>query len=558
MVRLTPADYRMQVVSPFERSLQGYQAGFGQMQQLNEVRRQRVADQQAAQLNQAQLAYTQAQTSALEREKQTAQQVQDLTGQIMRLQLDGAPASQMKPLYQQLATLTGDDAHFQQFARLDSQEKTQMLSASAERYNVFDNMPIDQSLSYLETQIQAAPPGSEQRAGLEALYGLTYAAERAEPGSGADIAKATIRANAGILAATDEAAFGLFETLFDVPEPEKPSAFGEQLQTYLEAQKLQLGRELTPQEEGRLKEQFMEDYGRRGQTEISIGMGADGPQLVKPGAPGSGEGIFIDENNELSILDIEGGASQQDALNRQRNRVRSSVSIQNAMESAVTLTDIGALEKGGLPSVSRFAITRVPLGREFVGALEGESDAVQDFNSSIRILAFNAVGQMGLASRNFDTEKEFERILSTFVTTEYYSTLHALDAFDILYGDGNALDNLFINGDIDFDTYETVRRKSMVEAPSYHDTILMEFENRVASGETERLPTGDPNIPFQSIIDSENYREGRQVFNRMLDRRMQLAQSNLERMREISNSIITGPDGTRYLPLEDGNWQRLD
>jgi len=558
MVRLTPADYRMQVVSPFERSLQGYQAGFGQMQQLNEVRRQRVADQQAAQLHDAQLAYTQAQTSALEQEEKKARQIQDITQQVMRLEMDGASPDVMKPLYLQLATLTGDDAHLTQFGLLDAQEKNAMLSASAERFNVFDNLPIEQSLSYLETQIQAAPPDSEQRAGLEALYGLAYAAERNEPGSGAAIAKATIRANAGILAATNETSYGLFETLFPAPDVETDSAFGEQLKTYLDAKELQFGRPLTPQEKGRFTEQFMTDYGGRGQTSIRIGMGADGPQLVEPGAPKSGEGIFVDENNELSILDIQGGASEQEAQNRQRNRVRTSVSIANAMESAVNLAEIGALEKGGVPSISRFAITRVPLGQEFVGALEGESDTVQQFNSAIRILAFNAVGQMGLASRNFDTEKEFERILSTFVTTEYYSTLHALDAFDILYGDGNALDNLFMSGNIDFETYETVRKKSMVEAPSYHDTILSDFENSVASGQTERRPGGDPNIPFESVIDAAEYQRGRQSFNRLLDQKMQFAKDNLENMRRIADSIVTGPDGFRYRPLGDGTWERLD
>lgn len=44
MARLTPIDYQMQVMNPMAAALEGYQAGFGQMQQLDEVRRQREAD----------------------------------------------------------------------------------------------------------------------------------------------------------------------------------------------------------------------------------------------------------------------------------------------------------------------------------------------------------------------------------------------------------------------------------------------------------------------------------------------------------------------------------
>ena len=46
----------MQVINPMAAALQGYQAGFGQMQQLDEVRRQREADAMNRELQEMQMA----------------------------------------------------------------------------------------------------------------------------------------------------------------------------------------------------------------------------------------------------------------------------------------------------------------------------------------------------------------------------------------------------------------------------------------------------------------------------------------------------------------------
>ena len=56
MARLTPIDYQMQVINPMAAALEGYQAGFGQMQQLDEVRRQREADAMNRELQEMQMA----------------------------------------------------------------------------------------------------------------------------------------------------------------------------------------------------------------------------------------------------------------------------------------------------------------------------------------------------------------------------------------------------------------------------------------------------------------------------------------------------------------------
>lgn len=72
MARLTPIDYQMQVINPMAAALQGYQAGFGQMQQLDEVRRQREADEMEKQRFEAEMAEYERATAAA----QAAQQLQ--------------------------------------------------------------------------------------------------------------------------------------------------------------------------------------------------------------------------------------------------------------------------------------------------------------------------------------------------------------------------------------------------------------------------------------------------------------------------------------------------
>jgi len=72
MARLTPIDYQMQVMNPMAAALEGYQAGFGQMQQLDQVRRQREADAMNREMQEMQMA----QLRGKQEEAQAAQQLQ--------------------------------------------------------------------------------------------------------------------------------------------------------------------------------------------------------------------------------------------------------------------------------------------------------------------------------------------------------------------------------------------------------------------------------------------------------------------------------------------------
>jgi len=535
----------MQVVSPFERSVQGYQAGFGQMQQLNEVRRQRVADQQAAQLHNAQLAYTQAQTSALEQEQEKARQIQDITKQVITGEMDGAPPTVMKPLYQQLAILTGDDAHLEQFNRLDAQEKNAMLSASAERYNIFNNLPIEQALSYLETQIQAAPQGSEQRAGLEALYGLAYAAERNEPGSGAAIAKATIRANAGILAATNEATFGLYETLFDAPAPDKPSAFEEQRQAYLEAHKLQLGRPLTQQEIGALTEEFMNNYASRGRTTVNVGTtsvdtatgvtGAGGDDTTQAGPPErlppTRNQITVQmEDGSYRTFTIAGSEAYEAGIRENESAILNQNAFYKGTVAALDLVEKGAIIDPEAQNFWAGVATNNPEARKrFINLFAQDiSDELDAFDQMVNIRTYSLIQSLDFGTQAFNTPEERERIAAMFPMTNKDSILKSAVALDYLEGDGTLADRLLEQGKITIDEYG-----ELIDDGGYIARNLMRISDNVIATARQR-----------GEINSDNY-------NRYLAQRDQYNQfmlSKLQRQQRIKEQL-EAPAATTGSPV---------
>lgn len=185
MVRLTPADYRMQVVSPFERSLQGYQAGFGQMQQLDEVRRQRVADQQAAQLNQAQLAYTDAKKQSELAAQQRLEQRQLALSELMQKEVDGTATAQD---YNKFSLQFGDELAGEYARRIqDSQDLETASKIFSESQTVFnlsnDSNGVVLINDYLNRKIAAAQD-PQQKAELTSQLSAFNMLENSNPGMG--------------------------------------------------------------------------------------------------------------------------------------------------------------------------------------------------------------------------------------------------------------------------------------------------------------------------------------------------------------------------------------
>ena len=210
MARLTPIDYQMQVINPMAAALQGYQAGFGQMQQLDEVRRQREADEMAKQRFEAEMAQTQAATAR-------AQEVQSALGDIWGRMADGENVtvqdlqrvqSRFPEVADQLQSLTEN---------LTAQEKSDKFFDTVELVSLAQTPELYRA--ELNQRIEASESNPEQQRALQAQLQAYDAAEQAQEGGGAAYARIIGGMSALQLADNEQQREVLSQRLF--PEPEE-------------------------------------------------------------------------------------------------------------------------------------------------------------------------------------------------------------------------------------------------------------------------------------------------------------------------------------------------
>lgn len=211
MARLTPIDYQMQVINPMAAALQGYQAGFGQMEQLDQVRRQREADEMAKQRFEAEMAQTQAATAR-------AQEVQSALGDIWGRMADGENVtvqdlqrvqSRFPEVAEQLKSLTEN---------LTSQEKSAKFFDTVELVSLAQSPDLYRA--ELNRRIEASESNPEQQRALQAQLQAYDAAEQAQEGGGAAYAR-TVGGMAALQYADNEQQRELVSQRF-FPEPEAP------------------------------------------------------------------------------------------------------------------------------------------------------------------------------------------------------------------------------------------------------------------------------------------------------------------------------------------------
>ena len=211
MARLTPIDYQMQVINPMAAALQGYQAGFGQMQQLDEVRRQREADEMAKQRFEAEMAQTQAATAR-------AQEVQTALGDIWGRMADGENVtvqdlqrvqSRFPEVADQLQSLTEN---------LTAQEKSAKFFDTVELVSLAQTPELYRA--ELNQRIEASESNPEQQRALQAQLQAYDAAEQAQEGGGAAYARMVGGMSALQLADNEQQRELVSQRFF--PEPEAP------------------------------------------------------------------------------------------------------------------------------------------------------------------------------------------------------------------------------------------------------------------------------------------------------------------------------------------------
>jgi hypothetical protein len=218
MARLTPVNYNMQVLNPLQTAMAGYQAGFGQFQQLNEVRRQREADRMAAEKHGLQMELLRAQTAEQVRETERANAMQTALGTMWGRMADG-----------ENVTSTDIETMMVQFPELkDTLDTTYERLSREERETQFNSIftigmlgsEPDLFTAEMQRNIDARADNPDEQQVWQGMLEAYNAAEAQEPGGGA--AAARLYAGISLLSLADnEEQRKLVESKF-FPEPEKP------------------------------------------------------------------------------------------------------------------------------------------------------------------------------------------------------------------------------------------------------------------------------------------------------------------------------------------------
>lgn len=183
MARLTPVNYNMQVLNPLQTAMAGYQAGFGQFQQLEDVRRQREADRMAAEKFELEKSLLQAQTAEELRATEQAQAAQEALGNLWGRMTDG-----------ENVTVSDVEAIMVQHPSLQEalQPIGERLSAEQKQNTFMDVLKLtrlsrdpEMFRSEVQTRISAAEGDPNAQNLFRGLLQTFEAAENAEPGGGA-------------------------------------------------------------------------------------------------------------------------------------------------------------------------------------------------------------------------------------------------------------------------------------------------------------------------------------------------------------------------------------
>jgi hypothetical protein len=208
----------MQVLNPLQTAMAGYQAGFGQFQQLDDVRRQREADRMAAEKHGLQMELLRAQTAEQVRETERANAMQTALGTMWGRMADGenvTPAD-IETMMVQFPELK--DSLDTTYERLSREERETQFN-SIFTIGMLGSEP-DLFTAEMQRNIDARADNPDEQKVWEGMLQAYNAAEAQEPGGGA--AAARLYAGMSLLSLADnEEQRNLVESKF-FPESEKP------------------------------------------------------------------------------------------------------------------------------------------------------------------------------------------------------------------------------------------------------------------------------------------------------------------------------------------------
>jgi hypothetical protein len=466
MARLTPLNYNQQVVNPMQMALEGYQAGFGQMQQLDEVRRQREADEMNRQQFAQQTEMNQLQMDEYRRKTAQAERSQAVLGEfVARFDSENPPSAQEIQMFmlenpeyaEQLSSVYG---------AMSEDEQAQSIQSNATMYSFARSKDKEGLRNYLGRTLEAAKNSGDANTAQAITADLKLLDA---PGGLSNIA-----AMSAVALSATEGGRSALNTL--TPEAEERTALMKNIDARLEAEAAAgnigpRGSDTWNQRAAELFEQEAQASATRGQNQFYIntsplegGEGDETKQLLD-----------IDENgratvlagNRLSMFAIPGSevfgemfqaAEGQFTTTNQTSQMAAALGV---IRDAGFIPEAGA-DKPWFDSAMAYAASANDsrVGK-FISGISGSpaAEAYQDIDALKSSLFTNMVTNSEIPSKALDTEKEAQRFLAQFGGKEYLSTITALANYDMVYGSGLFLQESLYSGAIDVETYNNVRGK---------------------------------------------------------------------------------------------------
>lgn len=466
MARLTPLNYNQQVVNPMQMALQGYQAGFGQMQQLDEVRRQREADEMNRQQFAQQTEMNQLQMDEYRRKTAQAERSQAVLGEfVARFDSENPPSAQEIQMFM-LENPDYAENLSSVYNAMSEDEQRQSIQSNATIYSLARSGDEEGLRNYLNGTLEAAKNSGDTNTAQAIIADLKLLDL---PGGIASLA-----ATSAISLATTEGGADALKTL--TPEAPKPTALMQNIDAQLKAEAGAgsidgPGSDSWNQRKAELYQQEREASATRGRMEIYLnqsfpGSGEDGE---------TGQLLDVDENgratvlagNRLSMFAIPGSEAFTEMIRAAEGQFTTTNQTSQMASALGVIKDAGFMPEAGankswFDSAMAYAasVNDSRVGK-FISGISGSpaAEAFQDIDALKSSLFTNMVTNSEIPSKALDTEKEAQRFLAQFGGKEYRSTITALANYDMVYGSGLFLQESLYSGAIDVETYNSVREK---------------------------------------------------------------------------------------------------
>ncbi len=482
MARLTPLNYNQQVVNPMQMALQGYQAGFGQMQQLDEVRRQREADEMNRQQFAQQTEMNQLQMDEYRRKTAQAERSQAVLGEfVARFDSENPPSAQEIQMFI-LENPNYAEPLSSVYNAMSEDEQRQSIQSNATMYSLAKSGDEEGVRNYLNRTLEAAKNSGDTNTAQAITADLKLLGL---PGGLASLA-----ATSAISLATTEGGADALKAL--TPEASEPTALMKNIAAYN-----------TAVEEGDTQTASLLRANLENQPGVSVTVHN---AAQTPGSTGGEEAVVVGEGKvpegyvryfvDGKFVDYRvGGPEFREYVSNQANQARlQDYERGNLADAVITLADKGFLidEGGVVDAVKTFL---APALTQIVGGEVATEFANRQGIGTRAVMSF--MRDMGVTGRGYDTPAEFQRYFDAINPNNKIAALQSVHAMDLLTGNSNQMQRLLNEGKITPEEYINIVQQGSGIAQGFVNEFRSSYSN-----EKGALP--DNYMGFQTRRDQQS------------------------------------------------------